>query len=540
MTPLVEWLARAIALAGLVGAGAWALEETLRSWSRPTRFVWIGALVLSVALPLLAVAAPRLWPDALTRTITVVAIPDVQVVEGTAPLTQVPMAIPARNWSAGELLVPAWILSSCVFALRWLYGWWRLHRARIGWRSARVHGHAIYVSDRLGPAVVGLKPARVVLPAWLLSADDERLALIVRHEAEHARAGDPWLLAFAPIAAVLFPWSPAIWWQLRRLRLAIELDCDARVLRAGVPALAYGSVLLDVASGKLPLHPTLAALSEPRSLLERRIRAMTPARPQHLLLRAAALMTVAGATLFGATLVGAPATQVTAQVRPTPTPPAPASAPSLVVPPTSPGRVNPPPARAQAQAQDGDPIFVIDGVVQGRRAKLDAVVSKLRVGTIEVLKPAEAVRRYGERARFGAILVTTVPPEENDVVTLEALQADLVKLSKEKPDEASTKIRVRDLDASKDERIALKKAAGLAGPGVGDKNKAELANKMKQAGVTDVIFVIDGVMFQPGSRILDKIDPAFIESVEVVKGEAAVTRYGEGARSGVVIINLKH
>jgi hypothetical protein len=186
---------------------------------------------------------------------------------------------------------------------------------------------------------------------------------------------------------------------------------------------------------------------------------------------------------------------------------------------------------------------VIDGVVQGRRAKLDAVVSKLRVGTIEVLKPADAVRRYGERARFGAILVTTVPPEENDekadAVLLDKLQAEVLKLSQEKPGTAPAKIRVRDLDASKDEIVELKKAMdGLAGPGAGDKNKAEMATKMKQAGVTEPIYVIDGVIY-PGS-ILKEIDPAFIYSVDVLKGEAAVARFGEAGRSGVVIINLKH
>jgi hypothetical protein len=522
MTPLVEWLVRAVVLGALVSAGAWALEEALRGWSRPSRFVWIGALLLSIALPLLAVAAPSLWPDALTRTVTVVSVSDLPV-SVTGSVLDPSFVLPARSWSLVELLVPVWMLISSVFALRWLHGWWRLRRARAGWRAARVQGHAVYVSERLGPAVVGLNPPRVVLPAWLLTADDERLALIVRHESEHARAGDPWLLAFAPIAAVLFPWSPAIWWQLHRLRLAIELDCDARVLRSGVPALAYGSVLLDVASGNLPLHPTLAALSEPRSLLERRIRAMTPSRYQHLVLRAAALLAVTTATLFGAALIGAPATQVSAQAKPTP-------APARVTPPPTPPQVIPPPAAAPApQAQDGDPVFVIDGVVQGRRTKLDAVVSKLHVGTIEVLKPADAVRRFGERGRFGAVLVTTVPPVE----------------AKLPLDESVVNLKVRDFETSKaglDQVMRAKVEQGLLeAQGVSaHKVKSDLGDKIKQSAASDPIFIVDGVIFPAGFAPLKQLDPNLIDSIEILKGNAAISAYGEGARQGVIIIKLKH
>ena len=35
------------------------------------------------------------------------------------------------------------------------------------------------------------------------------------------------------------------------------------------------------------------------------------------------------------------------------------------------------------------------------------------------------------------------------------------------------------------------------------------------------------------------LDPSAIESVEVIKGTAAMARYGEGARNGVVVIVMK-
>ena len=57
------------------------------------------------------------------------------------------------------------------------------------------------------------------------------------------------LIAAAAWAVALFPWNPALWLIVKRLRLAIEIDCDARVLagrRSDVRD--YGMLLLTVGS----------------------------------------------------------------------------------------------------------------------------------------------------------------------------------------------------------------------------------------------------------------------------------------------------
>ena len=54
------------------------------------------------------------------------------------------------------------------------------------------------------------------------------------------------MLALAQLALLVMPWNLALWWQIRRLRVAVELDCDARVLRSG-DVRFYGDLLLDVA-----------------------------------------------------------------------------------------------------------------------------------------------------------------------------------------------------------------------------------------------------------------------------------------------------
>jgi len=168
---------------------------------------------------------------------------------------------------------------------------------RRGWSAAEVDGVPILVSSDTGPAVVGLVRSRIVLPTWALSADEEARRLVLEHEQEHVRAGDPRLLAAVLLLVALVPWNPAAWWQLRRLRLALEVDCDARVLRRRADVRAYGAVLLEVGRRASRTRLAAAAFAEPVSSLERRIRIMTAPRVRRPLLRAA------GFTALAATLV---------------------------------------------------------------------------------------------------------------------------------------------------------------------------------------------------------------------------------------------
>ncbi|HEU0298591.1 MAG TPA: M56 family metallopeptidase, partial [Longimicrobium sp.] len=161
--------------------------------------------------------------------------------------------------------------------------------------------------------------SRIVLPEWVVrDAEPGVRALLLEHEREHLRAGDPRLLALGLGAVALMPWNPAAWWQLRRLRLAVEMDCDARVLARRADVRTYGALLLEVgrrASGDRMI--TAAAFSEPASFLERRIRMMTLPRARRPLPRALA---------FGgmAALLVAAACRAPGPARPTPTdPPAP-------------------------------------------------------------------------------------------------------------------------------------------------------------------------------------------------------------------------
>jgi TonB family protein len=122
--------------------------------------------------------------------------------------------------------------------------------------------------------VVGFRKPAVVIPEWVLEFERPLRELILRHEHEHLEHQDPRLVVGAVAIATVAPWNPVLWFQLHRLRSAMELDCDLRVLRAHADARRYGSLLLAVAQRADRGELLAAALTESQSLLARRIAAM--------------------------------------------------------------------------------------------------------------------------------------------------------------------------------------------------------------------------------------------------------------------------
>jgi beta-lactamase regulating signal transducer with metallopeptidase domain len=112
------------------------------------------------------------------------------------------------------------------------------------WRRETVAGIPVYLTADVGPAVVGLLRPSIALPTWVANASSQHQTSVLAHEQSHLDARDPQLFTFALALLVFMPWNLPLWWQLRRLRYAIEIDCDARVLRAGVDPAHYVETLI--------------------------------------------------------------------------------------------------------------------------------------------------------------------------------------------------------------------------------------------------------------------------------------------------------
>jgi hypothetical protein len=138
----------------------------------------------------------------------------------------------------------------------------------------------VWVSRGLGPAVIGFVRSMIVLPRWAMDSPPRLRTLMLAHEREHLAAGDPMLLLFGLCALVIAPWNPLLWWQLRRLRLAVEIDCDARVLARCGGARDYAELLIEVARRGRAGRLAVAAFSSPATAIERRIRMMVSLPPR--------------------------------------------------------------------------------------------------------------------------------------------------------------------------------------------------------------------------------------------------------------------
>jgi bla regulator protein blaR1 len=122
--------------------------------------------------------------------------------------------------------------------------------------------------------VMGFIRPTVIVPTWLKHIPPVKQALVLAHETSHIEAYDPQLLTAALALVVVMPWNLPLWWQLKRLRKAVEVDCDARVLSAGHDATHYAEALLEVGQRQSRIIGTALAMSESPSFLEERIAIM--------------------------------------------------------------------------------------------------------------------------------------------------------------------------------------------------------------------------------------------------------------------------
>ncbi|HYD52980.1 MAG TPA: M56 family metallopeptidase [Gemmatimonadaceae bacterium] len=280
---------------GAVASAAGSLLERALPARAPRRWLWSAILVVSVVVPMLTSVYHHAAAVAVLGQ-RVLALPSIAPGGTVGGLRLDPGWLHCDS-PLGAMVMQGWLGSILVLALLGLGDAWRLSRRL---RRARVHGTRqvdgvpVLVTPTLGPATVGFWRARIVLPRWVLALPAAQRRYVVRHEEEHRRAHDARLLGAASILVALMPWNVALWWQLRRLRLAVELDCDRRVVAALGDAPAYGALLLRVAEAASRGPRLQPALTGRLGMLERRLVALVAPMRQPASLRWLALALAAG------------------------------------------------------------------------------------------------------------------------------------------------------------------------------------------------------------------------------------------------------
>ncbi len=269
----------ALALSALFVIAGHLLERLCAVAGWPNRIAWIAVISLASTVPALAM-------------LNVDRGPSRETVAGSSLATSIPIAhsadiiridAPARfvDSLANNLafldagLILLWIGASLLLALGLAT---LVIRSRLLIRGAIRHpvgDTETLITRDTGPALAGIWSYTIVLPGWTLSLRPEQRALIMMHEQQHARSRDPLLIWTGALLVALFPWNVGLWYSMFRLRAAIEIDCDRRVLLHTPDLHGYASLLIDVAERTSRSFEFAAAFSESPSLLARRITAMS-------------------------------------------------------------------------------------------------------------------------------------------------------------------------------------------------------------------------------------------------------------------------
>ena len=271
------WMAYVIVVSALLGAAALAAEYRARLRRGSTRWMWMFAIIASLLVPTVIASVSIQVPDVFRPAATprLVALRELTVAHLSPEAWIGRSAVRATDSRGIDVaLKRAWSAVSILMLALLIAGGAHLIARKRRWTEGMVEGTFVLLSTNVGPAIVGLIRPQIVVPTWLLDAPLARQKTVVAHEQCHLDAGDPRLLTVALCLLVLMPWNLPLWWQLRRLRNAIEVDCDSRVLRAGHDVVGYGETLVAIGERQSGYIAAVAGMTESMTFLERRIEIM--------------------------------------------------------------------------------------------------------------------------------------------------------------------------------------------------------------------------------------------------------------------------
>ena len=508
MTPAltVAWMTQAIVISVLLAGTAW-LVQRVACHVIPSRLIWGSAifctLVLVVAAPWRTSAAPLRLPETAVQ-----ASPQANTVQDdggswvgsravrtliertlTAPaaftVSTLGAALNRAPQSVQRLILLAWPLSSAAVFLAFALSYRRHRRLLRGATTQPINGIDVLVTKSLGPAVIGVRAPRIVVPEWLFDHPPQEQSLVVAHEQSHITARDPALLLSACAAVVVMPWNPVAWYALEQLRLAIEFDCDHRVLGRGISLRQYGQLLITLSArmprnALSPSNSTALAFSHHQSHLERRLRTMTTRPSSFRRSRVIASAIVSAVALLAACESQLP---TTAELQ------------DMTV------------KTAEARLAKVTPIdtttaiYLVDGVAVTRDSAIALDAS--RIATIDV--------RGGKSQELRIATVKGKPADKVIIVSGEALSPS----------------------ASQTPQLRIVTGQGAT------PNGAVMGRPLSPSDTRafEGLLMVDGV--RAPSTFMNSLRPDEIASIEVVKGEAAVTRFGADAAKGAILVTTK-
>ena len=148
-------------------------------------------------------------------------------------------------------------------------------------------------------------------------------------------------------------------------------------------------------------------------------------------------------------------------------------------------------------------LYVVDGIKQ-KGGDLNKIDPKT-IATVDILKGEAATRLYGEDAKNGVVIISTKTPDSTGSFTRTEKTDKQIIINRENIDTTIV--------------------------------KNTIVIKSKSSKDANPLYVVDGKVMKNFDEA--SLDPEKISSISVLKGEIALKKYGNKAKSGVIEITLK-
>jgi hypothetical protein len=179
---MIAWVLYTVLVGLCVVAAAAAADVLARMRGVSVRCVWIVAALLCVALPATARLRANSGKPVVHERI------DMPLDFVRASFVTVERRVPM---SVTMYSVVAWAIAIGLVTMSFAVVYARLRRASRMWPEIDLLGQRVRVSAGVGPVVIGVLRPEIIVPRWVLDRSRDEQRLILAHEAEHVRAGDP-------------------------------------------------------------------------------------------------------------------------------------------------------------------------------------------------------------------------------------------------------------------------------------------------------------------------------------------------------------
>jgi TonB family protein len=252
---------------------AYVAARVMRNRPASERHVlWVSALVVATALPVVGLVTPEWRPEVMSRIVS--ALPAVP-----QPSTPQNVGVHAVGIEPGSkvdsVLFFIWIGGVAVSLAMLIPGIRAVRRLR---NEATVVDGVLISATNCPPMTWGIFRPRVLLPKNAVDWPPAKLHAVLAHELAHVKRRDWAFQMFAEMARALNWFNPLFWIARNQLHLESERACDDAVLSSGVDEKEYAQHLLDIARGLKRRQPAWTLAMAGQAHLEKRLMAVLDAR----------------------------------------------------------------------------------------------------------------------------------------------------------------------------------------------------------------------------------------------------------------------